>query len=112
MPKRRKFPANCFGNEFFDADVAALESLFREMAGLESFLNRKTIIRNVASQSGDAERFGIGRKEFLRQEISRHSMQKSKIQDLDELREPEPPMTGCHGVAIHNRAAEPSQRSG
>src|SRR5262249_2454139 len=52
MTKRCKFATNRFGNELFDADVAALESAFRETAGLESFLNRKIIIRNASDELG------------------------------------------------------------
>src|SRR5262245_51446711 len=50
VTKCRQLAANRFGNELFDADVASLESSFRETAGLESFLNRETIIRNVGDE--------------------------------------------------------------
>src|SRR5262249_53508027 len=50
MPKRGESKANRFGNQLFDADVATLECSLREPAGLESLLNRKTIIRDVRDE--------------------------------------------------------------
>src|ERR1051326_3985517 len=44
VTKRGQFAANRFGNELFDADIASLERSLRETAGLESFLNRETIV--------------------------------------------------------------------
>ena len=50
VPKSGKFAPNRFGNELFNAGVASLESSFRETAGLESFLNRKTIVRDIRDE--------------------------------------------------------------
>src|SRR5262249_14638103 len=52
VSKSGKFAANRFGNELFNADVASLESSFGETARLQSFLDRKSIIRNVGDELG------------------------------------------------------------
>src|SRR5262245_41345537 len=52
VTKRGRFPANRFGNELFDTNVASLERSLRETACLESFLNGEAIIRNAGDELG------------------------------------------------------------